>query len=235
MTLHGLILAGGTGSRFAADGETTPKALMPIGSQPQLLRLADTLTRLGCDSVSAMVRAEVLEQLGPAPQGLSAHACRTPSSLHTLVEGLAHVPPGPVFCTLVDTIMPSGDWRRAFAAAQDEVATGAADAMLVVTPFADDDERPLYASVDETGRVTAVGEVPGARRLVTGGVYAFAARTRAMASAALHAGADRLRAFLAALPAHGARVIAVEVARVVDLDRRRDLAAAEAVVEADRG
>ncbi len=233
--MQGLILAGGTGSRFAADGETTPKALANVGQRPQLLRLADTLTRLGCASVTAMVREEVVAQLDAPPRGFTVHPCRTPSSLDTLVLGLESTPPGPVFCTLVDTVMASQDWARAFATAKDQVAANRADALLVVTPFADDDERPLYVKVDADDVVQAVGEEPGPRRLVTGGVYAFAERIRPMARAALHAGADRLRVFLAALPAHGARVIIHEVPRVVDIDRRRDLAAAESILEADRG
>ena len=37
--MHGLVLAGGEGSRLAADGVAAPKALVPVGGRPQLLRL----------------------------------------------------------------------------------------------------------------------------------------------------------------------------------------------------
>jgi hypothetical protein len=57
-------------------------------------------------------------------------------------------------------------------------------------------------------------------------VYAFAPSARARAHAVLAAGRERMRAFLADLVDGGAVVRAVEVARIVDLDHRRDLDAA---------
>src|SRR2546426_8779640 len=44
---------------------------------------------------------------------VSIRPCRTPSSVHTLARGLETIPEGPVFCTMVDTVMPPGDWRAA--------------------------------------------------------------------------------------------------------------------------
>jgi hypothetical protein len=64
--------------------------------------------------------------------------------------------------------------------------------------------------------------------LVTGGVYAFGPRARAVAAEALAAGQERMRAFLKTLVGEGYDVRAVEVAKVVDLDHRRDLDAANA-------
>src|SRR3989454_4573399 len=42
---------------------------------------------------------------------LSVVECRTPSSLHTLVEGLRVVPAGPGFCSMGGTVMRPDDWR----------------------------------------------------------------------------------------------------------------------------
>src|SRR2546422_6589686 len=56
---------------------------------------------------------------------LSVVECRTPSSLHTLVEGLRVVPAGPVFCSMVDTVMRPDDWRAVFRGARRDPREGA--------------------------------------------------------------------------------------------------------------
>src|SRR5262245_39770736 len=114
--MHALILAGGEGSRLRSDGVRTPKAFVELGGQPLLLRLGDRLGSLGCESITALVRESALSRVGwrptqePSPSGggvggLRVLPCDTPSSLHTLARGLAAVPPGPVLCTMVDTVM----------------------------------------------------------------------------------------------------------------------------------
>jgi len=229
--MHALILAGGEGSRLAASGVTTPKALVPVRGVPQLLRLARVLERAGAESVTCLLRRgvsvePVAGELGRLRVPVGLHECLTPSSLHTLVAGLAVTPPGEVFCTMVDTVMPAADWLRVGAQARERLAEGA-DAVVVVTPFVDD-ERPLYVTRDDSGRVTGITDAPVPEPLVTGGVYAFGPRARAVAAEALAAGQERMRAFLKTLVGEGYDVRAVEVAKVVDLDHRRDLDAANA-------
>lgn len=229
--MHGLILAGGEGSRLVADGITAPKALVPIGGVPQLVRLARKFETLGCDSLTCLVREGV--NLDPVADDLALRripcivkACHTPSSLHTLVEGLAAIPDGPVFCTMVDTVMPSADWSSLYRSVERLLTTGA-DAVLAVTPFVDD-ERPLFAAVDHDGRVVGIGDRPTQPALVTGGVYGFSDRARTVAQAAVNASVERMRTFLRALVLTGHDVRAVEIAKIIDLDRRRDLELANA-------
>ena len=119
--MQGLILAGGEGSRLVADGVDTPKALVEVAGRPQILNLIQTLEELGCESVTCMVREGVRVD---APASVVVRSCRTPSSLHTLIAGLAVVPPGPVFCTMVDTVMPAEDWRRVYAGVTDQLRGG---------------------------------------------------------------------------------------------------------------
>src|SRR4029077_7073141 len=57
--MHSLILAGGEGSRLAARRIAEPKALVPIGGVPQLLRLARVLERVGAESITCLVRRGV--------------------------------------------------------------------------------------------------------------------------------------------------------------------------------
>jgi NDP-sugar pyrophosphorylase family protein len=229
--MHGLILAGGEGSRLAADGVAAPKALVPVGGVPQLVRLARRLEDLGCRSLTCLVREGVdLEPVAADLERLRIPSlvkiCRTPSSLHTLVEGLTVIPDGPVFCTMVDTVMRTSDWARLYRGMDGWLAAGA-DAALAVTPFIDD-ERPLFATANRDGRVIAIGDRLMHAATVTGGVYGLSPRARAIAHAAVNAGVERMRTFLRALVLTGYDVRAVEIATIIDLDRRRDLELANA-------
>jgi NDP-sugar pyrophosphorylase family protein len=231
-----LILAGGEGSRLAADGIDGPKATVAVAGRPQLVRLVETLGALGCETITCMLRDATTVTI-PSLDGAAAGAdgsplvvrvvpCHTPSSLHTLVDGLAAVPRGNVFCTMVDTVMRTKDWRSVFEGATQAIADGA-DAVLAVTPYVDD-EHPLWVHRDELGVARAVGEIPSVPPCVTGGVYAFSPRARAEAARARRQGASRMRGFLAQMVADGYRVSTVEVPRIVDVDRRHDLDIANA-------
>src|SRR2546425_13288391 len=167
--MQGLILAGGRGSRLAADGVEAPKPLVEVGGRPQIVNLIETFTDLGCESIICMVRDGITVHV---PRPTVVRTCRTPSSLHTLVAGLAIVPPGPVFCAMVDTVMPAADWRRLYRGVTQCLDEGAA-AALAVTPFVDD-ELPLYVTRDAQGFATGIADTPGERAdsaVVTGGVY----------------------------------------------------------------
>lgn len=94
--LRGLVLAGGEGSRLATAGVGVPTRLVRVAGRPQLERLVETLADLGCPDVTCLVRDELaaaaaaLERRtagGGAP--VRVHACRSPSSLHTLVTWAA--------------------------------------------------------------------------------------------------------------------------------------------------
>lgn len=193
-----------------------------------------TLLGLGCRTVTVMIREEfhaaVERAIAETPQSGSVIVapCKTPTSAHTLVAGLDRVPPGPVFATMVDTVMPPGSWARAFSQTVRDL-DGGADAVLVVTPFIHD-ESPLYAVLSRQGLVCALESSPGtsgeggeAGRVVTGGVYGFSPVAREVAAAAVHDGVRRMRGFLQRLIAGGATVTAVEIEKIVDLDRVADL------------
>jgi len=221
--MHGLILAGGRGARLAAEGVETPKALVEVAGRPQVVHLIETLAELGCASITCMVRDDVpteWERFAPQAQ---VRPCRTPSSLHTLVEGLALLPPGPVFCTMVDTVMPVADWRRLYQGVTDQLAAGAL-AVLAVTPFVDD-ERPLYVTRDAAGLAVDISDQLAPPPLVTGGVYGLSPAARRIAAGAVRT-LPRMRAFLRLLVRRGGPVATVEVPRIIDLDHKRDLDAA---------
>ena len=168
--MHGLILAGGRGSRLAADGVATPKAMALVAGKPQLVNLVETFAELGCASITCMVREGISVELPPRSSAV-VWTCRTPSSLHTLVAGLAVVPPGPVFCTMVDTVMRAQDWQAVYDAMQRHLAAGA-DLSLAVTPYVDD-ESPVYVGRyggGDSDVVRVVSDEPVLPVCVTGGV-----------------------------------------------------------------
>jgi NDP-sugar pyrophosphorylase family protein len=220
--MQGLILAGGRGARLAADGVDTPKALVEVAGQPQIVHLVETLSELGCGSITCMVRDGIRFSVPPEVQ---VRSCRTPSSLHTLVEGLALVPPGAVFCTMVDTVMPVADWRRLYRGVAARLAAGSL-AVLAVTPFVDD-ERPLYVTRDAAGLAVDISDTLAPPPLVTGGVYGLSPAARPIAAEAVRT-LPRMRDFLRLLVQRGGPVATVEVPRIIDLDHKRDLDAATA-------
>jgi len=223
--MHGLILAGGLGSRLAADGVPEPKPLMRVGGRPQLLRLCETLEALGCETVTCMVREGVpTSALGDA-RGRRVVSCATPSSLHTLALGLAAVPEGPVFCTMVDTVMPWDSWRAVWTASAAALA-GEALAVLAVAPPPERDPDALLVRVDQAGWITAIGA--GGSSLATAGVYGLSPAVRPLAVRAVGRGVQRMRGFLADLAGGPSRLRAIPVARALDLDRRADLDEANA-------
>jgi len=232
--VHGLILAGGEGSRLAADGVAEPKAAVPVAGRSQILRLAETFDAIGCTDITCMVRStfpEVIASVRDIQLSIGRPrviACETPSSLHTLVEGLMRIPAGPVFCSMVDTVMPTRDWQRVYEEAARHLA-GGADAVLAVTPHVDD-ESPLWVERGPTGDAIRIGGRPVTPPCITGGVYAFGPVARATAIRVRREGGSRMRYFLSALVDEGARVATTEVPLIVDLDHKSDLGLADALL-----
>lgn len=235
--MHGLVLAGGEGSRLAAAGVTLPKPLVEVAGKPQVARLLDTLDALGCETLTCVVNAG-FPAVGRLLATLRFRAplhmleCRTPSSLHTLVAGLAVVPPGPVFCTMVDTVMRVEDWQAVHGAMQRHLAAGA-DLSLAVTPYVDD-ESPVYVGRSGGGDsevVRVVSDEPVLPLCVTGGVYGLSVTARRAAATAVRDGVHRMRGFIRVMVAEGGggrRVSAVEVPRIIDIDRPFQLQTANA-------
>jgi len=233
--VHGLILAGGEGRRLAADGVAGPKSLMRIGGRPQLTRLVETFEALGSETLTCMVRDDVPASL-LAEAGLSRTRvvrCHTASSLHTLVLGFAELPPGHVFCTMVDTVMPWHEWVRVWTACAGALAQGA-PVVLVVAPVPETDPHPLCVHTDAAGHVTGLDSDTHGAEWATAGVYGFGRAARARAPRAVTDGVERMRGFLSLLVREGAQIPLVTVERALDVDRQKDLEAANAWIAAWR-
>lgn len=232
MKWHGLVLAGGEGSRLRADGIAVPKALVEVAGRPQARGVLEALASVGCVSLTCAARDEIpglVTALGAIPSTPPVHVvpCRTPTSLHTLVRGLDAVPPGPVLCSMVDTVMRTEDWHRVARLSAENLRLGAAGAVIAVTSFVND-KSALYVTRRDDGQVRAFGRTPSTPVCVTGGVYAFAAAVRPLAAEALRSGVSRMRGFLDWLIGQQVGVATVEVDRIIDLDRATDVALADA-------
>jgi NDP-sugar pyrophosphorylase family protein len=216
------------------------KALVRVGGRPQLLRLVETLDRIGCTTITCALRADLVAPLetilrGCAGPPFARVPCRTPSSLHTLGVGLEALPGGAVFCTMADTVMPDADWSALFGETSAAMARGA-DAVVAVTPHVGD-SGGLYVERNGHGRLTAFRDespahatsaAPAPPVLVTGGVYGLGPAAREIALEAVGTGVDRMRGYLRLLLVRGLDVRAVEVTRIIDLDHRSDLEHANA-------
>ena len=117
------------------------------------------------------------------------------------------------------------DWEAVYGAAGRYLEEGA-ELVLAVTPYVDD-ESPVYVS-RQGHDVRAVSDEPLTPVCVTGGVYGLSAAARGAAVDAVARGVHKMRAFLKALVAEGRRVAAVEVPRIIDIDRPSDLQTANA-------
>ena len=93
--------------------------------------------------------------------------------------------------------------------------------MLAVTGYVHD-EKPLWVTTTAAGRVTVVGGASG--DAVTAGIYVFPEKVRRLG---IPHSLGRLREFLAWLAKSGEPIEAVDIAKVVDVDRAEDLAVAE--------
>lgn len=232
MTFQGLVLAGGEGSRMRADGVADPKALVPVGGRPQAQLVLEALAAVGCETLTCAARDDAPGLVAALSTWrfavpLRVVPCRTPTSLHTFVAGLEAAPPGPVLCSMVDTVMRREDWHALARQAAARLAEGAF-VVLAVTSFVND-KSGLYVTRAATGDVVAFEQAPGAAPLVTGGVYALGPAVRPLAGEALRLGVSRMRGFLDWLVRQRqVRVATIEVPRIIDLDRATDLSLANA-------
>ena len=148
----------------------------------------------------------------------------TPHSLASFQEVLAHLPPGRALVSTVDAFCGPAAFesfaRAASALPQDTSA-------LAVTPFVAD-EKPLWVSLDEHGRVERIGA--GSGEMVTAGLYLVSESARRRVPPEL----SRLREYLVWLHASGERLAGVVLDKVVDVDRAEDVALAEAMLAETR-
>ncbi len=226
----GGLLAAGEGSRLRAGGGGAAKPLVRVAGVPLVAHVLANFAAAGVDRVTVIFNeseqdcADWIRGRFPSLE-TEVILKTTASSYESFRRVAARLPPGPALFSTVDAWCPREDFLR-FARAAAEAPEAA---MLAVTPFVAD-EKPLRASVDPAGRITALGGEKG--DVVTAGMYAFPERVRKLRPPE---NIGRLREFLSWLARSGETLLAFSIPAVVDVDRPEDLALAEELAAREPG
>ena len=231
------IIAAGFGSRLQPAGANReiPKGLVRVAGRPLVDWVLSDLAAAGIseavviiNEASTSVRDHV-DRDSPVPVRWLVET--TASSMHSFLRVLEELGraggDGPFLMTTVDTIAPSGTFRRFLDAASDT----SSDLVLALTTLIDD-EHPLRISIESDAGgpspVTAVGSGPFA----TAGYYLVGRSVLREAAAGRGADFAALRVFLKHLFDRGYRISGVPMPDSVDVDRPADVASAERILRA---
>jgi len=221
--IQGGIIAAGDGSRLRADGYRVSKPMVPVAGRPLIDLALDRFRAVGIRRLTIIINdasddcRQWLRDHG-GDLDLDVIVRTTPSSYASFQLVAGRLADAPAVITTIDAIMPVNDFctfvKSATGLAKNAVVLGLTDYV--------DDENPLWATLDATdGRIRRLGGSDGTH--VTAGLYWLPAR-RPVESMA---GFARLRDHLGWLVAEHQPVYGIVLPRVFDIDRARDIVAAE--------
>ena len=223
MTIQGGIIAAGHGTRLRADGYRVSKPMVPVAGRPLIDLTLDRFRAARIRRLTIIIN----ETSDDCRQWLRNHAGdfdldlivrTTPSSYASFQVVADRLAGAPSAITTIDAVMPVNDFcafvKSANASADNAVALGLTHHV--------DDENPLWATLDAAGRIRQLGGRQGTH--VTAGLYWLPAQR----PTAPTTGFARLRDYLSWLVAEHPPVRGVVLPCVFDIDRARDVAAAEA-------
>lgn len=221
------VIAAGEGSRLAASRPEAVKPMIVVAGKPLIHWVVDGLRAAGARTVTVLTNSRggaVAPYLTAAFPDLTfdfvtADTASSFESFRLVSLRLAKTADRFVVST-VDALIRPDDVKRFVGAC----AASGSVAGLALTAHVDD-EKPLWADVNESGAVTALGDAAKARRTVTCGLYCMTRDAAGRLPAASAHG--RLRDFWSALVASGARVDGVALSKTLDVDRPEDVGAAE--------
>jgi len=224
--VSGAVIAAGEGSRLKQFG--VPKPLLEVAGVPLIEHVLSNFEEAGIGSAAVIFNeserdceAFVRERFGRLVKTVLVKTTR--SSLESFRAVLEAAPKGRLLVSTVDAFCPRKDFVR-FVERAGELPSHST--VLAVTRFVDD-EKPLWVNLAGHGRVSAVGGSTG--DAVTAGIYVFPEKVRQMG---VPHELGRLRDFLAWLAKSGEPIQALEIEKVVDVDRAEDLAVAEELAAA---
>jgi NDP-sugar pyrophosphorylase family protein len=224
------IIAAGLGERLKA-GIREPKPLVQIAGRSLIDYVLDAITAAGIRQVACIVNelsTGIEEHCYESRPDVDFEFIRrtTPSSMESLFTLSPLLRDGRFVLLTTDAIFAPavlGDFLRA-ADAHDR-----ADGVLALASFVDD-EKPLWARVDEGGRIVVLGEEASGSGLVTAGFYVFDPVIFNEIDTARQRHFTALRQYLGHLLERGYEIYGERVAKTVDVDRPEDIAVAEAFV-----
>ena len=227
MSFAAAMIAAGEGSRLSRSHPATIKPLVPVAGRPLSHWIVGTLRAAGARELTVLTNSRgsaLPPSLSAAFPGfafdfVTADTASSYESFRLVSRRLAEREDA-FLISAVDALAPARDVVRFWA----ECRAARADAGLALTAHVDD-EKPLWADVDEAGLVSAVGDDARTRRRVTCGLYFMTRNSAArLPEPAAHA---RLRDFWRTLVASGARVSGPTLSKTLDVDRPEDIVSAE--------
>ena len=220
--LRGGVIAAGHGTRLRADGYCVSKPLTPVGGRPLIEHALDRFRAVGVRRATVIVNEEsddCRRWLAGYSKDLDLDVIvrTTPSSYASFEFVATRLAGAPALITTVDAIMPVD----AFAHFVESAARFPNDAVVLGLTDHVDDDNPLWAALDEDGRIRRLGGDQASH--VTAGLYRLPAQTIVAPTGSF----DRLRDYLKWMVDEGRPVYGVALPLVFDIDRARDVEAAE--------
>jgi NDP-sugar pyrophosphorylase family protein len=222
-SLRGGVIAAGHGTRLRAEGYGVSKPMAPVGGRPLIEHALDRFRAVGIRQMTVIIN----EASDDCRQWLNDHGqdfeldvvVRTTLSSYASFQLVAaRLVNSPALITTVDSILPVEDFRCFVNSA----AGFPSDAVVLGLTGHVDDDNPLWATLDVAdGRVLRLGGDSGCH--VTAGLYWLPAHKIAEPAN----GFARLRDYLKWLVDERQRVYGVVLPLVFDIDRARDVEAAE--------
>lgn len=217
------IIAAGHGDRLKKGGILVPKPLVTIGGEPLIARAIRAASDVGAISVACIVNdldSTVADYLRSAswPVPLELVVKTTASSMESLFALAPLLENEPFLLFTVDAVFQFSVLRRFLK----EARRNRGDGVLAVTPFVDD-EKPLWARLDQEQRIVALGEGARCGRYVTAGFYYFKPEIFSLIDAARTRKLSALRHFLAFLLDNDFCLYGIPVSKTVDVDTREDI------------
>jgi len=230
------ILAAGRGERLTRAGLTIEKPLISVGGQPLIARVIHAVASVGVtDSVC------IVNELSPAlyhylslitwPLSMRVIRKTTDSSLESFACLAPYLHDEPFLLFTVDAVFRLSALARFLAGAR---CMGSGCGVLALTRFIDD-ENPLRIDIGPDHTVRGVDEDAGASPYITAGFYYFEPAVLNLLADAHALGLNRLRQFFGFLHKSGYPLFGVRVSKTIDVDRPKDIEAAEDYVRGEGG
>jgi NDP-sugar pyrophosphorylase family protein len=232
----GGIIAAGEGSRLKQAGLMMPKPMVPVAGIPLIEWVIGNFVKVGITRLRVIFNegdrecATFIQQRFP-DLDIQCIIKTTRSSYESFYEVGTQSGPGFILMSTVDWSCPEPAFRSfvdqalRFGPGRDGQCDQAS-VVLAVTPFVAD-EKPLWVTLDPSGRITKVGGSSG--DAVTAGLYLVSGSI--FAQAPHPSTLDRLRDFLSWMVDRGVPVYGVVIDQVIDVDRTEDLQLAETLIK----
>jgi NDP-sugar pyrophosphorylase family protein len=220
--LRGGVIAAGQGTRLRADGYGASKPMTRVGGWPLIGHALDRFRLAGIRQATVIVNEEsddCQRWLADYRDGLDLDVIvrTTPSSYASFGLVAARLAGSRAVITTVDAIMPVDAFQQFVTSA----ASFPDDAVVLGLTSHVDDDKPLWATIDDGGRIREIGGAHGDS--VTAGIYWLPAQRIAAPPRRF----ERLRDYLTWLVEEGQPVYGVVLPLVFDIDRAHDVQAAE--------